>query len=166
MKSIIIGCGLLFSSFFAYAQTNNNFPGDTNPKDSIIKVTYIDPFEKAAAENNADPEWPVLKTQISAKYDTTTAGRLTGLSKVYYYFNKRDYAHFTPALVEYTNKYVGQDELVRMSKNAYFIFLYSNNHNELEAALGWAKHVLDKDPGNEGNTNTYNALKAKLALNK
>jgi len=165
MKSIIIGCGLLLPSFFAYAQTNSNFPGDTNPKDSIIKVSYIDPFERAAADEKADPQWPVLKDQISAKYDTSTAGRLTTLAKVYYYFNKQDYPHFTAALVEFTNKYVGTAELERMSRNAYWILTLSTSRNELEAALAWAKHVLDKDPGNEGNKNTYDALTAKLANN-
>jgi hypothetical protein len=164
MKSIIIGCGLLLFSFFVHAQTTN-FPGDNNPSDSIIKITYIDPFEKAATEKNTEPEWPVLIGQISAKYDTSTAGRLTTLAKVYYYFNKQDFPHFTAVLVEFTNKYVGADELDRMSRNAYFILLLSTNHNELEAALGWAKHVLDKAPGNEDNKKTYDALTAKLANN-
>jgi hypothetical protein len=163
MKKIIIGFGLLLFGAFAHAQTSSNFPGDNDSKDSIIKVAYIDPFEKAAADKNVEPEWPVLEGQISAKYDTATAARLSTFAKVYYYFNKKDYPHFTAALVEYTNKYVGPDELVRLSKDAYFIFLYSTNHDELEAALGWAKHVLDKDPDNEGNQQTYQHLTDKLA---
>jgi hypothetical protein len=163
MKSIMIGCGLLSLCFFAHAKSNTNFPLDKDLKDSIIKVNYIDPFEKAAAEKNAEPEWTVLKGQISAKYDTATAGRLTTLAKVYYYFNKKDYPQFTAALVQHTSKYVGPDELDRLNRNAYMISALSANHDELKAALGWSKHTLVKDPGNADYQKTFDALTAKLA---
>ncbi|HSZ87360.1 MAG TPA: hypothetical protein VK787_15110 [Puia sp.] len=49
-----------------------------------------------------------------------------------------------------------------MNKNANFILKYREEKKELGTALGWSKHTVDKEPGNEDYKKTYDALQTRL----
>jgi len=144
----------------ADAQVSNK----TYPKDSLIKVQIIDPFEQAAADNQEAPGWSELTKQLTAKYDAAFADRIVNKAQIYYDYGK-DWPAFTAALVRYTEKYEDHNNLPLLNKNAAMVAQFSTDKKELETALGWSRHTLEKAPGNADYQKTSDALKAKIAGN-
>jgi hypothetical protein len=157
VRFVLIFC-LVLLAVFGRAQPKTN---KTYPKDSVIKVQIIDPLEQAAADKGEAPDWNELHQQISAKYDTAFASRLVNKAQIYYDYGK-DWPAFTMALVRYTEKYEDHDNLPLLNKNADMIAQFSTNPKELQIALTWSKHILEKDPSNSSYRKTFDSLTAKL----
>ena len=134
----------------------------TYPKDSVIKVQIIGPFEQTATEHGATPDWVELTKQIAAKYDNAFADRLTNKAQIYYDYGK-DWPAFTNALVRYTEKYEDHNNLPLLNKNAKMVLQFSTDKKELETALTWSKKTVDREPGNTDYQATYKVLLAKVS---
>ncbi|MGZ3874943.1 MAG: hypothetical protein ACXVJD_18625 [Mucilaginibacter sp.] len=158
MKTAMLVFSFILSAGLANAQVNNK----TFPKDSVIKVQIIDPFERAAAEQQETPDWAELTKQITDKYTAAFADRIVNKAQIFYDYGK-DWAAFTAALVSYTEKYEDHNNLPLLNKNAGMVAQFSTDKKDLETALGWSTHTLDKDPGNAGYQATQDALKTKIA---
>lgn len=156
MKSIILSLCFLLSMGFAHAQTK--LTKENIQKDSIIKVEIIDP---AITDAQGDaPNWSSLTTEITQKYDAVYADRTVTKAQIYYDYGK-DWPVFSTAIVRYTEKYEDHNNLKLLNYNAGFILKYSTDKKELETAMGWSKHTVEKEPGNADYEKTYDALKAK-----
>jgi hypothetical protein len=158
VKSIIPFIAFLFVVIFSNAQTK--LTEENIQKDSIIKADIIDPAERDA--NGEAPDWKTLIAEIARKYDATYADRTVTKAIIYFTFGK-DWSAFTSAIVKYTEKYEHHENLKLLNKNAGFILKYSNDKKELETALGWSRHTIDKEPANEEYKKTYDALQTKLS---
>jgi len=158
MKKQLFIIALLLSTTVAFAQTKQT--KEEIKKDSIIKADIIDPAERDA--QGEAPDWNALTADITKKYDATYADRTVTKAKIYFTYYK-DWPTFTAAIVHYTEKYESFDNLKLLDTNANYILKNSDDKKELEAALAWSKHTLDKDPQNEAYKKTYAALQDKLA---
>ena len=158
MKNSVLIFSFILLTVFAKAHVNNN---KTYPKDSLIKVQIIDPFELAAAHNQQTPDWTELNKQITAKYDEAFADRIVNKAQIFYDYGK-GWAAFTAALVRYTEKYEDHNNLSLLNKNAAMVAQFSTDKRELETALGWSKHTIDKDPGNADYQKTHESISKKL----
>src|SRR5438445_13016241 len=96
-RPVLLFFSLLLLAGFAKAQVSIH---KTYPKDSLVKVQIIDPFEQAAADQQEVPDWAELNKQIAAKYDAAFADRLVNKAQIYYDYGK-DWPAFTAALVRY-----------------------------------------------------------------
>jgi len=157
MRSIIFSLALLLVTIFSNAQTK--LTKENIQKDSAIKTDIIDPAVSSA--NGEVPDWKALTTEITKKYDATYADRTVTKAIIYFTYGK-DWPAFTAAIVKYTVKYEDPENLKLMNKNANFILQYSNDKKELETALGWSKHTVDKEAGNADYKKTYDVLQEKL----
>ena len=152
----------IFIILFIICALNTKAQDKAAIKDSVIKAQMIDPFEKYAADQQQIPEWQKLSTQISSKYGRVIANRLVDREQIFYNYG-RNWPAFTAALVRYTEKYEDHNNLSLLNKNAAMIAQFSTDKKELETALSWSKHTLDKEPGNADYQKTYDALNAKIA---
>ena len=157
MRSIILFFTFSFAAIFSNAQTK--LTKENIRKDSAIKTDIIDPAVSAA--NGEAPDWKALTADITKKYDATYADRTVTKAIIYFSYGK-DWPSFTAAIVKYTIKYEDPENLKLMNKNANLILKYSDDKKELETALGWSNHTLDKEPANEEYKKTYGALQGKL----
>ena len=156
---------LVFSLvLFSGAVCAQSGSGKVYPKDSLVYVQVIVPFEQAAEENGETPDWGELNRQLNSKYDAAFADRIVNKAQVFYDYGK-DWPAFTAALVRYTEKYEDHSNLALLNKNAALVVQFSTDKKELETALGWSKHALEKDSGNADYQKTCDALKAKIAGN-
>ena len=153
---------LIFSLvLFSEAVCAQSGSGKVYPKDSLVYVQVIVPFEQAAEGNGETPDWSVLNAQLTSKYDAAFADRLVNKAQIFYDYGK-DWPAFTAALVRYTEKYEDHNNLPLLNKNGAMVAQFSTDKKELETALGWSKHTLEKEPGNADFQKTYEALKAKI----
>jgi len=163
-KIIIITLMLALSAGLVQAQTTNNAVTEHDPsvkaRDASVKTDIIDPAEQAI--NGDAPDWAALTQTITKKYDATTADRTITKAKIYFYFNK-DWSVFCQGIINYTNKYELANDYKLLDFNANYILKYSDDKKELETALAWSKHTLDKDPQNDAYKKTFAALNDKLA---
>jgi hypothetical protein len=140
---------------------STNVKDDEATTDQRIKTQIIDPaIAKATAAGN-EPDWGALTKVVTEKYDSVYAGRTVTRARIFYYYSK-DWPQFATAIVEYTEKYENKDDDKTMNTNANFVLKYSNDKKELQTALGWAKILLDKEPGNNEYKKTFQELQNKV----
>lgn len=158
MKKQLLIVALLFSTSGLFAQTK--LTKEEIKKDSVIKADIITPAVSAA--QGQTPDWNALTVDITKKYDATYADRTVTKAIIYFSYYK-DWPAFTAAIVKYTEKYESHDNLKLLNTNANYILKYSDEKKELEAALAWSKHTVEKDPENAAYKTTYAGLQEKLA---
>ncbi|MES2276005.1 MAG: hypothetical protein V4592_08280 [Bacteroidota bacterium] len=159
MKITTLSVCLLLLSGFTHAQTNTD-PKAMKQRDSTVMKDIFEPMAAEAVNDNSAPDWNQLKSTLTAKYDAAFAERFTWKAKIYFDYS-RDWPGFTGALVHYTNTYEDQNDLKLLNKNAGMILKYATDPKALEAALGWSKKTVEKEPGNADYKKTYDALAAK-----
>lgn len=143
MKSIL-GMGLVLVVLLMSALAFQ----DIKVLDEKIKVSMIDPAVNKAKETEAVPDWVALDRAIAKKYDAKTADRNVTRAKLFFYYAK-DWKKFASAIVNYTEKHEDKTDLKTMLVNATFVLQHSSDKAELAKALGWAKMLTEKEPGNE-----------------
>ncbi|HEV2478590.1 MAG TPA: hypothetical protein VGS79_02955 [Puia sp.] len=165
MKKIVsafLGCFLAFS--VVHAQADHKLDSQTIANDKVIMHEILGPALKSAQEQNQTPDWNILRTTISTRFDNNYAERNVTKAQIFFYYG-RDWARFSTALVQYTDKYEWRDSLSLMNLNAKMILENSANPADWKAAQAWVKYASDKNPSNETYRATYDALTAKISGN-
>ncbi len=107
--------------------------------DYIISKEEIDPILLKAAQDNKTPKWSTIREKILRKFSQNISDRNVLAAQVRWYGSKGNWPEYTKRLVVQTEKY-GRDFDGRQLNNvAWQLFLYSNNKNELNKAINWAK---------------------------
>jgi len=149
--------GSLLIVAVAHAQADHKLDDQTLANDKTIMHEIIQP----ALQQHQEPDWAVLRTTITTRFDAGYADRNVTKAKIYCCYGK-DWARFSSALVQYTKNYEWKDSLSLMNKNAKMILDNSNNPEDWKAAQSWAKYAVDKNPSNDTYRATYDALTAKI----
>lgn len=157
MKKILSVLGACLVATFAQAQADHKLDSATLANDKVIMHEVLSPALKSGQE----PDWKMLSTTITTRFDGNYASRNITKAKIYYFYGK-DWAQFSTALVQYTQAYEWRDSLSLMNKNAKMILDNSTNPADWKAAQSWAKYASDKNPSNDTYRATYDALTAKL----
>ena len=160
--SALLGCFLAVS--FANAQADHKLDPKTLDNDKIISTEIIHPALDNARSQHQEPDWTVLRTTITARFDASYADRNITKARIFYFYG-RDWAQFSTALVQYTQTYEWRDSLTLMNKNAEMILKNSNNPADWKAAQSWVKYALNQSPSNSTYRATYDALTAKIQAN-
>jgi len=160
IKLVSMAITLLTSTPSLNAQSASHGTIDTLQRhnDSVIQADIIMPLVSRAAET---PDWQVLGQNISTKYGDSYVDRTVTKAKIYYYYGK-DWPLFSKALVHFTEAYEDKENLKLMNENAKMVLQFSQDPDELKAALAWVKHAVDKEPGNASYKETYDALSMKI----
>lgn len=162
ITSVLLGCFLAFT--VAHAQADHKLDSQTVAGDKVIMHEILGPALKSAREQDQTPDWKVLSTTITTRFDASYADRNITKAKIYYFYG-HDWAQFSTALVQYTQQYEWRDSLALMDKNARMVLDHSQNPADWKAAQSWAKYASDKNPSNDTYRATYDALTAKIAGN-
>ncbi|HVV07244.1 MAG TPA: hypothetical protein VHC96_23615 [Puia sp.] len=151
------------SALYAQSTSSGTTTTDTLQRhnDSVILSDVILPLVQNASKTRETPDWPTLGQDIRTKYGDSYVDRTVTKAKIYYYYGK-DWPLFSQALVHYTEAYEDKEDLKLMNKNAKMVLQYSQNTDELKAALVWIKHAVDKEPGNAAYKDTYDGLAMKI----
>ncbi len=149
---------LLMPVQLLYAQSTKKLSKaiEQQRNDSLILADMIMPLTASDA-----PDWVVFADDVKMKFGDSYVDRSVTRAKIYYYYEK-DPAVFSRALVHFTEKYEDKDNYKLLNKNAKMVLKYSRDPKEWKAAQAWAKRAMDKEPGNAGYKETYDALTAKL----
>jgi len=159
IASVLLGCILTVT--VAHAQADHKLDSQTVANDKVIMHEILAPALKTAHEQNQEPDWKILRTTITSRFDPTYADRNITKAKIYYFYG-RDWPQFSTALVNYTQEYEWRDSLSLLDKNARMILDHSRNPAEWKAAQSWAKYASGKNPSNAIYRATYDALTAKI----
>ena len=125
--------------------------------DSVILADVVKPL---MSKTDDAPNWEAFGDEINAKYGKFYVDRAVTKAKIFYYYGK-DWPTFSKSLVHYTEAFENKDDLKLMNKNAKMVLKYSQDPEDWKAAMGWMKHVVDKEPGNAEYKETYDGLMAK-----
>ena len=165
MKKIFSGLVVCFLAVtFAHAQADHKLDSQTVANDKVIMHEILSPALSSAREQNQAPDWNILRTTITTRFDGSYADRNITKAKIFFFYN-RDWAQFSSALVQYTQQYEWRDSLPLMDKNAKMILDHSQNPADWKAAQSWSKYAADKNPSNDTYRSTYDALTAKIQGN-
>jgi|SRR6185437_1279374 len=158
----LLGCFLAVT--VTYAQADHKLDSQTVANDKVIMHEILSPALKTARAQNQEPDWNVLRTTITTRFDASYADRNIAKSKIFFFYG-RDWAQFSTALVNYTRQYEWRDSLSLMNMNAKMVLDHSTNPADWKAAQSWAKYASDKNPSNDTYRATYDALTAKISGN-
>jgi hypothetical protein len=156
----LLGCFL--AATVTHAQADHKLDSQTVANDKIIMHEILSPALKTARAQNQEPDWNILRTTITTRFDASYADRNITKSKIFFFYN-RDWAQFSTALVNYTQRYEWKDSLSLMNMNAKMVLDHSQNPADWKAAQSWAKYASDKNPSNDAYRATYDALTAKIS---
>jgi hypothetical protein len=156
---VFLGCFFAFSA--ATAQADHRLDAKTVRNDSVILQSIIMPAIQTSGQQSQVPDWKALRATIVGRYDDSYGDRNVTKAKIYYFY-ATDWAQFSTAIVEYTQKYEFKDSLSLMNMNAKMILQHSESPAEWKAAQSWAKYASDRNPSNDDYKATYEALSTKL----
>jgi hypothetical protein len=157
LRSFFVLMAVFLTGTMLKAQTKE----EKNALDKKVIAEIVKPAQEQASQNNQAPDWDSLRKVISGKYNATEADRAITKAKIYASYG-RDWPTFTAAIVHYTDAYEDKEDLNLMNKNANFILQQSNSADEVERAIAWMKHAVDKEPSSDDYKQTYQGLQAKL----
>ncbi|HLX54173.1 MAG TPA: hypothetical protein VKR58_09535, partial [Aquella sp.] len=137
--------------------------------DYIISKENIYPEVSAAFKaGNKEPDWVSLTKNISEKYGKERADRNIIKAKIRWFGSAGNTIEYTKTCTAYLLKYSNEMDDVEINEQAWAIFLYSKNEDELKTALGKMKEVIGSRPINssqiDAETDTYANLLYKLGL--
>ena len=158
--SALAGCLLVVA--VAHAQADHKLDDQTVANDKVISKEIIHPALQNARSQNQEPDWKVLRTSITTRFDAASADRNITKAQIFFFYG-RDWARFSTALVQYTQNYEWRDSLSLMNTNAKMVLDHSQNPAEWKSAQSWAKYASDKNPSNDTYRATYDALTEKIA---
>lgn len=153
--------GTFLAVTLVHAQADHKLDDKAVANDKVIKDEILRPALQDARAEGKEPDWNVLRTTITTRFDGTYADRNIIKAKIFFFYS-RDWAQFSTALVQYTQNYEWRDSLSLMDKNARMILDHSQNPAEWRAAQSWAKYASDKNPSNDTYRATYDELTEKI----
>jgi hypothetical protein len=153
--------GTFLAVTLAHAQADHKLDSQTVANDRTINHEILQPALKTAREQNQEPDWKILRTTITTRFDATYADRNITKARIFFFYG-RDWAQFSTALVQYTQNYEWRDSLSLLDKNAKMILENSPTPADWKAAQSWAKYASDKNPSNDTYRATYDALTEKI----
>ena len=160
IASALLGCFL--AATVVNAQADHKLDSLTVANDKLIMHEILSPALKTARAQNQEPDWKVLRTTITTRFDASYADRNITKARIFYFYG-HDWAQFSTALVNYTQQYEWRDSLSLMNMNAKMVLDHSANPADWKAAQSWAKYASDKNPSNDTYRATYDALTAKIS---
>lgn len=142
-----------FAFFYNHADTIDQvMDADTYAQDfvhSLIFKEMVLPLMIKGKENGLAPDWSGVSSRIEKKYNKYYADRVVVSSKSSWGLRQKDWPMYTRYFVESFEKYApkkGQVIDARYNEYAWAMFLYSNEKEELKAALRWSEHAVMLNP--------------------
>jgi tetratricopeptide (TPR) repeat protein len=120
--------------------------------DYVIAREYIKPELVKAKDRLAVPGWKRIEGDIENRYGSAIAERNVTSAKVNWYKEEANWPEYTKYLVKSVEargiENIKQDisAVLYLNNNAYEVFNYSGNHEELSKALRWIDYALRIDP--------------------
>ncbi|WP_419788732.1 thioredoxin fold domain-containing protein [Mucilaginibacter sp. X4EP1] len=160
-----------FSLFYSYStkidsvMANKDYAQGTI--ELIVNKTEFSPLLAVAKEKTEEPDWTTIFAEISKKYDPSLAERIITDGKVDWYSylvktKKED--KYWPELID--SKIQQVEHVWDFKRDAFYvnniawlyIFLHSTDPKQLDTAIRWLKVIVEEDPGNGDNLDTYACL--------
>jgi hypothetical protein len=143
-----------FEFFFHNADSINSIMEDDNYAQSLVHgIIYkemIYPVVSLVKSGDfVSPNWDSLSLEIRNKYNEYYAERITLSAKLNWNRKIKRWPEFTKHLVKYMDNYGPKKNPILflvLNNNAWSIFQYSNNPDELKKALEWSAHALLLNP--------------------
>jgi tetratricopeptide (TPR) repeat protein len=117
----------------------------------IIYKEEITPAINIAKADNSNPNWDILTKRIQGKYSKDVAEHNIIKAKVLWYKYKKDWNKYANYLVQSVEKSIESKlapsvgSILYLNNNAWDIFLYSNNLEELKKAVSWVGFAISMD---------------------
>jgi thioredoxin-related protein len=114
---------------------------------SIIYREEVNFLPNTTTFNNP-PDWELLKNIISKKYDSSYANEIVLSAKINWYHDTKQWSFYSKYLVERMKQYGlnnvphNINGLLFLNNNAWSIFRYSTNKDELAEAIKWTEMAL------------------------
>lgn len=114
--------------------------------DNIIKSVAMneDVFPLLYQSGVANPDWDVLEKKLITKYPKQ-ATEITDYSKAIYYYRKKEWNNFGPAVNNYMKSFSSKALPAEINQFAWAIFENCNDITCVENALAWSKQSFAKD---------------------
>jgi hypothetical protein len=157
----LLAIAFLTLTLGARAQADHKLDAQTIANDKVIGTEILKPALDNARAQNQEPDWNVLRTSITTRFDAGYADRNITKAKIFFFYG-RDWAQFSTALVQYTQQYEWRDSLSLLNTNAKMVLEHSQNPAEWKTAQGWVKYASGRNPSNDEYKATYDALTAKI----
>jgi thioredoxin-related protein len=137
--------------------------------DFTITKKYITPYlsgEGKSPSPNNNPEWSLMKKNISKNFNTETANRVIVDQKIRYYYKKKEWQNFISYSMEkYTNEGISEEEMYMFNNFAYeFVFVYTNDPKILKQCISLMEAVVKKKPNLYIHVDTYACLLYKAGF--
>jgi thiol-disulfide isomerase/thioredoxin len=147
----------LFKLYFKDRKTINQVMNDTAYADGLInRVVYKDMVKlevQQGVKTNLEPDWAALEKNIRKHYGSVYVDRNIVPGKVDYYRSTKRWTQYTKYLVIRLkqNKIetwpAGTMTSLVMNNNAFEVFKYSKDKEDLETALAWVDKALSMQAG-------------------
>lgn len=109
--------------------------------DKIISTEEITPEIIAAKKSEITPDWNRIEKKIEDKYGSKYAQQNIIAAKIDWYKYKQDWKNYTKSIIILVTNYSFED-FVFLNNEAYEIYKYSEDKNELITALSWADRSM------------------------
>lgn len=125
------------------------FPGFAkNVVEYFIRRDFVIPALKNADKNKVNPNWNNLTNNVKKAFNEEYALSTVLNAKPDYYKFKKDWKNYTKSVIQKVEKdlrstFKGVEGALDLNNNAWDIFLYSNDKNQLNKALVWSDYALN-----------------------
>lgn len=139
-----------FSIFYQNPKKINEIAGRNGYAEEqlefFISQEFVDPVLAKAGSIIGNPDWQSMYANIKRKYNKLYADRVVIAAKIRFYSFKKDWTAFIRNTVIYVEKYGENMMDFYLNNNAFYVFQYSNNEDELKTALTWMGRVALNNP--------------------
>jgi thioredoxin-related protein len=149
-----------FAVFLHHSKEVNKILGKGKAEQKVNQLLAREYVYSKVFHDNAAPDWQALKASLAAKYPTQ-APEVIEQSKVVYYQEKGDWAHFQTAVVAYMKKYGSNASPDQLNEYAWTVFQKCPDMNCVTEALEWSKRSFS-DNQNPGFMDTYANILYKI----
>jgi thioredoxin-related protein len=143
-----------FKYFYSFADSINMVMGDDSYCQSIISniiykeiITPVVVLHKRPL--SVEPDWEDLMSKIRNQYNDYYCERVITAAKIEWCRRMKDWQNYTKYLVLYVDKFGAKKSanlFFILNNNAWEIFQYSNNRDELNRALSWSSQAMLINP--------------------
>jgi thioredoxin-related protein len=135
----------------------------------VINQTEFTPLFNICKAKGTEPDWKGISESIKKKYNKVYANRVILDGKLDWYkflVIKKKQEQYWPSLISSQIAEVNEFRYDTLSRSCIdinnicyaFIFLHSNDHQQLQIALDWMKRVVSKNPNDYIDLDTYASL--------
>ncbi|MEO3402811.1 thioredoxin fold domain-containing protein [Mucilaginibacter sp. CAU 1740] len=111
----------------------------------------------------ANPDWAKVEKEVVAKYGANGEQAIWD-AIAFQYYAKKDVPAFVQMKNKIQRKYPSRIDNFTKGNDAWFVFenAKDSDNTSLQAALKWSKAIVDEEPNNGGNLDTYANLLYRL----